>query len=361
MIGASRRSEPAWSSRGLLAIAAAALAACAGGPRLRSADLELIAERPADGRATPKALALAPDGSWLACGTQSGHVEVVALPGFEPIVPAPPLDAPPDPCGDVLAMHALGPRDLAWVMRDGTIRRDPLLPSWGIETLEFDSFRLSGAAFSRSSVALCWSVPRRVCLTLGPSSWSIPFEDSTVASIHRVADDLAVRCAGAGERSVAVVGTSSSNGLELMCCMLHPDRVDHGFRRALHEPAHALAVDEAAERIVIAGDGTIDLVAFRDGERLHRIEAEATALHAFGDGRRVLIVNDEWNNVLHLDDPPRVEAGFLSHRGGVTAVAVSADGTTLVTGGARGDLLVFRILPAPPLPGSNRLEGTDAP
>jgi hypothetical protein len=62
-------------------------------------------------------------------------------------------------------------------------------------------------------------------------------------------------------------------------------------------------------------------------------------------------VQGETLSILRLpvgSELPRIVPAFVAHRGGVAAVAVSADAHWLATGGARGDLLLFSVTPPKP-------------
>jgi hypothetical protein len=102
--------------------------------------------------------------------------------------------------------------------------------------------------------------------------------------------------------------------------------------------------------VLAADPAGVDVRAAADGRLLERIDVVEAQPHSLRDGRRMLLVQDAHLAVLDLPASGRaahVEPAFDAHRGGVTAVAFSADGSLLATGGARGDLLVFRVLPVP--------------
>ena len=299
--------------------AIAALAACTSvpacsGPReLVSRDFELLYEVPGEGRPAITALAFVDDGAALAVGDYRGGIERTRRVGetFERTPEAP-------AAGEILALVERGGA-LVPVLRSG----EPF--GWG---------RLTGAlAASETGDGRCvgWStLTRRLAIS--------------ASGFDRSLDARVTAVAVAGERLCSIEGRTP--GAMQLACRDLPTLAER-WRVDLERPAHALAVIGPANRIVVTDDSGLEVRDLEDGRRIHRISAPPSIPHSLRDGTRALLVQSDDLAVLELGDPPRIYPAFLAHRGGVTAVAVAPDGTLLATGGARGDVLVFRVLPVP--------------
>jgi len=321
---------------------ALALGGCAGGPRLRSADLVLELERSGEGRASVTALALDAAGERLLVGDYGGRF-------FVQDVAAARRDDFADPRPETFegGVLALGWRDGRWL---AVPRRGRGLLSAGAADRSGDEWllfpTLSGAVVTPSLDVVHWSVLARTLACSGAPSRGVAaasIKEVRIAGVAALADRVVVLNGRAP-------GPTKLESRALPSLDLHWS-VDLGHS------ASSLALDARAQVAVVADATRLELRALADGALRGALELADAVPHAFGDGERFLLVQGETLSVLHLHGAgeaggtaadrlsPRVEPAFAAHRGGVGAVAFSADARWLATGGARGDLLLFRIEP----------------
>jgi hypothetical protein len=275
---------------------------------LRSRDLDCIFQREGVGRPAITALAFV-DGGKLAIGDYRGDVEL--LDWRNGVSEARSLAGN----GEVLALAA-GDGGLVAIRRSG----EPL--GWG---------RLTGASATPEGCVGWSTLSRRIALQGREPIEGVPVVAAALAGARLVSIE------GRAPGPAALVCRDRASGAESW-------RVELGHR------ANALAADEGAGCVLAADPAGVDVRAAADGRLLERIDVVEAQPHSLRDGRRMLLVQDAHLAVLDLPASGRaahVEPAFDAHRGGVTAVAFSADGSLLATGGARGDLLVFRVLPVP--------------
>jgi WD40 repeat protein len=320
-----------------LALAAGALLGCNSGPRLQSPDLTLVAERPSQQRPSVTSLALNEDGSRLAVGDFVGQVALLDVAEFRRGKWAEPG---PQRCSSrVLALGARGSEVVAVPSRGAGIGWQPAPESVHGES-QFSP--LSGALVTPALQVVDWSFPSRtLSLTASPGGATTTLRDVRVAAAD-----------AAGDRVALVRDRPPENGtLELRSL----PALDLVWAIQLGHPATGVALDPAAGLVAVSSGSDLELRALADGALRHSVAAPGSVPVAFRDGARLLLVRDESLAVLHFPptgnanaDPPRIVPAFLAHRGGVGAVAFSADARWLATGGARGDLLLFSV--APPTP-----------
>jgi len=332
------------SRRGRGALAgglALALGACAGGPRLRSADLTLELERAGEGRASVTALALDAAGERLLVGDYGGRLfvqDVAAARRHDFADPRPEAFE-----GGVLALGWSDGRWLAVPRRGRGIVSGGASDRSGDEWLLFPT--LSGAVVTPSLEVVHWSVLARTLACSGAPSRgaaSASLKDVRIAGVAALPDRVVVLNGRAP-------GPTKLESRALPSLDLH-------WQVDLGHSASSLALDARAQVAVVADATRLELRSLADGALRGALELADAVPYAFGDGERFLLVQGETLSVLHLHGgsegagaagglSPRIEPAFAAHRGGVGAVAFSADARWLATGGARGDLLLFRIEP----------------
>ena len=315
----------------------AALAGCNSGPRLQSPDLTLVAERPSQGRPSVTSLALNEDGSRLAVGDFVGKVALLDVAEFKKGKWSEP--GPQRCTSSVLALGARGSELVAVPRRGAGIGWQPEAEKVH-GTPQFAP--LSGALVTPSLQVVCWSVPARtLALTASPGATTTTLRDVKIAA----ADAAGERVLLARERPPdnATLELRSLPNFEVVWSV----KLDH--------PATGVALDPAAGLVAVSSGSVVELRGLADGALLHSVVAPDAVPVAFRDGRRLLLVRDEALSVLHYSGSgagpatePRIVPGFLAHRGGVGAVAISSDARWLATGGARGDLLLFSVAPPEP-------------
>lgn len=320
-----------------VALLGAALAGCSSGPRLVSPDLTLVAERESQRRPSVTSLALNEDGSRLAVGDYVGQVALLDVAEFKRgHWPEP---GPQRCTSSVLALGAKGTELVAVPRRGAGIGWQPEAEAVHGEP-QFAP--LSGAVVTPSLQVVCWSVPARtLSLTAAPGGATTTLRDVKVAALD-----------AAGDRVVVARERPPENAtLELRAL----PKLDLVWSVKLDHPVTGVALDPGAGWLAVSSGSAVELRALADGALLQSVVAPAAIPYAFRDGSRLLLVRDEALSVLHVSlpakpdvDPVRVVPGFLAHRGGVGAVAFSADGRWLATGGARGDLLLFSVSPLVP-------------
>jgi hypothetical protein len=313
-----------------------ALAGCASGPRLKSADLTLVAERPSQGRPSVTALALNDDGSRLVVGDFVGQVATLDLAEFRRGHWSEPG---PERCtSGVLALGARGSDFVAVPRRGAGIGWRP-----DAEAVHGESqfAPLSGALVTPALQVVCWSVPARtLALTPAPSGATTTLRDVKVAAAD-----------AAGDRVVVVRNRAPENATIELRAMPSLDVV---WSVALDHPATGVALDLAAGLIAVSSETSVELRALADGALRHSVLVPGAIPVAFRDGARLLLVQEETLSVLRFSDRagggdrPLIVPAFVAHRGGVGAVAISADARWLATGGARGDILLFSVTPPVP-------------
>jgi hypothetical protein len=312
---------------------ASLVSGCGGGPRLVSRDLTLVASREGEGRPAVTALAFRGGGRQLLVGDYRGAVESLDVSQLEPAG----AGRVASRVGEVLA---LAPEPLVVVQRNSRRAAHE---------------RLSGACVLDDGGVAAWShVARKLWYSAPPREPDSP-EDTAPDFDVELTDLDVVAASGAGPWLVDLADREQTR-LELR----HPPSLDAEWSRELGHSADAVGADDEAHVVVVADDQGLELHVLRDGTVFGRIEGAGGVPHSLHDGRRFLLVQQESLAVLDLGATlpldPSVVPGFVAHRGGVTAVAVSADGSLVATGGARGDLRVFRVTPLaalPPLRGSD--------
>jgi hypothetical protein len=293
----------------------APLAACSG-VTISTSDFELVHRREGEGRPAVTALAFEADGRHLLVGDFRGALERLDC-GDGSIAPL----SEPREASEILAFGWRGDRPLP-------VARSAAALGWG---------RLSGALATREGALVGWSA-------LTQKLWTQPPSAAGVAAGSAALDVPIVAAAIAREHLLVLQGRTPA-AARLECRDLATLAL--AWFRELPRPAHALCVLPERELVIVADDAGVELRSLAGGDELGRVDAEEPPARvcSLNDGRRVLLVGGDDVSVLSLGESPRIDFGFAAHRGGVTAVAVSDDGTLLATGGARGDLLVLRILP----------------
>jgi hypothetical protein len=319
----------------------AALAGCNSGPRLQSPDLTLVAERPSQGRPSVTALALNEDGSRLAVGDFVGKVALLDVAEFKKGRWSEP--GPQHCTSDVLALGARGSELVAVSRRGAGIGWQPEAEKVH-GTPQFAP--LTGALVTPSLQVVSWSVrAQTLALTASPGGTTNTLRDVKIAAADAAGDRVLL----ANERP------PDNATLELRSL---PD-LERVWSVKLDHPATGVALDPAAGLVAVTSGSAVELRGLADGALLHSVSAPDAVPVAFRDGRRFLLVRGDALSVLHVSsrggagagpgaEPPRIVPGFLAHRGGIGAVAFSADARWLATGGARGDLLLFSVAPPEP-------------
>ena len=330
-------------------LVAAALAGCSSGPRLQSPDLTLVAERPSQGRPSVTSLALNEDGSRLAVGDYVGKVALLDVVEFKKGRWTEP--GPQHCTSSVLALGAKGTELIAVPRRGAGIGWQPEAEKVH-GTPQFAP--LSGALVTPSLQVVSWSVPARtLALTAAPGGVTTTLRDVKIAAADAAGDRVLLARDRPPEN--ATLELRSLPALEVVWSL----KLDH--------PATGVALDPAAGLVAVSSGSAVELRALADGALLQSVSAPDTVPVAFRDGRRLLLVREEALAVLHYRapspgaapasasapanssaEPARIVPAFLAHRGGVGAVAFSADAHWLATGGARGDLLLFSVAPPEP-------------
>jgi hypothetical protein len=341
-----RRSAPAAG----LALVVAFAGGCSSGPRLRSADLVLDAERPGEGRASVTALALDAHGERLLVGDYTGRLFDFAVADFRRNNFAEPRSETFE--GGVLALGCEAGRFVAVPRRGRGLISESAADPAAVEKMHFPA--LSGAAVTPALGVVHWSVLARTLAYLAAAGGGATTHAVTVANVRIAAASALV------DRIVDLQGRApASSRLEARTL----PTLDVLWSVELGRSATAVAADAVAGVVVVAFGAELELRALGDGALLSTLAVAAASPFAFGDGERILLVQGETLSVLHLHGgaaggaarelAPVVVSAFDAHRGGVGAVAISADARWLATGGARGDLLLFRIEPLAPAGAQN--------
>jgi hypothetical protein len=328
-----------------LALAVAIAGGCSSGPRLHSADLALEAERPGEGRASVTALALDAHGERLLVGDYAGRLFDFTVADFKRHDFAEPRSESFE--GGVLALGCAAGRFVAVPRRGRGLIADAAAGSAVVEKLHFPA--LSGAVVTPALGLVHWSVLARTLAYSAGASGGTTTQAVTVANV-RIAAATAL-----ADRVVDLEGRAPApSRLEARAL----PSLDVLWSVDLGRSATAVAADAVAGVVVVASGAELELRALVDGALLSTLALADASPFAFGDGERILLVSGETLAVLHLHGgagggaarelAPVVVPAFDAHRGGVGAVAISADARWLATGGARGDLLLFRIEPLAP-------------
>jgi hypothetical protein len=336
-----RRSAPAAG----LALAVAFAGGCSSGPRLHSADLALEAERPGEGRASITALALDADGERLLVGDYSGRLFDFAVADFRRNDFAEPRSEMFE--GGVLALGCEAGRFVAVPRRGRGLISEAAADPAAVEKLHFPT--LSGAVVTPALGLVHWSVLARTLAYFDCAGGGTTTPAVTVANVRIAA------AAALADRVVDLQGRAPApTRLEARAL----PSLDVLWSVDLGRSATAIAADAVAGVVVVASVAELELRALGDGALLSTLALADASPWAIGDGERILLVQGETLSVLHLHGgagggaarelAPVVVPAFDAHRGGVGAVAISADARWLATGGARGDLLLFRIEPLAP-------------